>query len=105
MLKPISRMACLTLLLAVCAFAADEPAKKKVVTPKHSPAERPFSAGILAGGTLYVSGQGGFDSKANKVPDIFEDEVRSCLNNVHAVLEAGRMDSSDVVAVQVYLTD
>ena len=104
MLKPISRMACLSLLLAVCAMA-QEPAKKKVVTPKDSPAGRPFSAGILAGDTLYVSGQGGFDSKTRKVPDSFEDEVRSCLSNVHAVLEAGGMDYSDVVAVQVYLTD
>jgi len=105
MLKPISRMACLTLLLTVCAVAADEPAKKKVVTPKDSPAGRPFSAGILAGDTLYVSGQGGFDSKTKKIPDSFEDEVRSCLNNVGAVLQAGGMDLSDVVAVQVYLTD
>jgi len=84
---------------------ADEPAKKKVVTPKDSPAGRPFSAGILAGDTLYVSGQGGFDSKTRKVPDNFEDEVRSCLKNVGSVLEAGGMDFSDVVAVQVYLTD
>jgi len=105
MLKPTLRLASLTLLLAVCALAADEPAKKKVVTPKDSPAGRPFSAGILAGDTLYVSGQGGFDSKTKKIPDSFEDEVRSCLNNVHAVLEAGGMDYSDVVAVQVYLTD
>ena len=93
-----------SLLLAVCTLA-QEPAKKKVVTPKDSPAGRPFSAGILAGDTLYVSGQGGFDSKTKKVPDNFEDEVRSCLSNVHAVLEAGGMDYSDVVAVQVYLTD
>jgi 2-iminobutanoate/2-iminopropanoate deaminase len=84
---------------------ADEPAKKKVVTPKDSPAGRPFSAGILAGDTLYVSGQGGFDAKTKKVPDNFEDEVRSCLKNVGSVLEAGGMDFSDVVAVQVYLTD
>jgi 2-iminobutanoate/2-iminopropanoate deaminase len=106
MSNPISRIAGLSLVLAVCVMAADEPSKKKVVTPKDSPATgRPFSAGILAGDTLYVSGQGGFDSKTKKIPDSFEDEVRSCLNNVHAVLEAGGMDYSDVVAVQVYLTD
>ena len=106
MSNPIPRMACLALLLAVCAMAADEPAKKKVVTPKDSPAGRPFSAGILAGDTLYVSGQGGFDSKTKKIPDNFEDEVRArALVNVDAVLEAGGMDYSDVVAVQVYLTD
>jgi 2-iminobutanoate/2-iminopropanoate deaminase len=105
MSNPIVRMASLSLLLAVCVMAADEPVKKKVVTPKDSPAGRPFSAGILAGDTLYVSGQGGFDSKTRKIPDSFEDEVRSCLNNVGAVLQAGGMDFADVVAVQVYLTD
>jgi 2-iminobutanoate/2-iminopropanoate deaminase len=57
------------------------------------------------GDTLYVSGQGGFDPKAKKIPDNFDDEVRQCLNNVGEVLQAGGMDFSDVVAVQVYLTD
>jgi 2-iminobutanoate/2-iminopropanoate deaminase len=104
MSKSLLAIISVSLLLAVSAIA-QEPAKKKVVTPKDSPAGRPFSAGILAGDTLYVSGQGGFDSKSNKIPDRFEDEVRSCLSNVHAVLEAGGMDYSDVVAVQVYLTD
>jgi len=104
MSKSLLAITSVSLLLAVCAMA-DEPAKKKVVTPKDSPAGRPFSAGILAGDTLYVSGQGGFDSKTRKVPDNFEDEVRSCLKNVGSVLEAGGMDFSDVVAVQVYLTD
>ena len=104
MSKSLLAITSISFLLAVGAMA-QEPAKKKVVSPKDSPAGRPFSPGILAGGTLYVSGQGGFDSKTKKIPDSFEDEVRSCLNNVHAVLEAGGMDYSDVVAVQVYLTD
>jgi 2-iminobutanoate/2-iminopropanoate deaminase len=105
MLNRISRWTAVSLLLAVGAFAADGNAKKKVITPKDTPAGRPFSAGILFGDTLYVSGQGGVDSKTRKIPEKFEEEVRSCLNNVGAVLEAGGMDFSDVVAVQVYLTD
>ena len=95
----------LSLLLALCAAAADEPAKKKVITPKDSQPGRPFSQGILVGDTLYVSGQGGVDASTKKIPDKFEDEVRSCLNNVGAVLQAGGMDLADVVSVQVYLTD
>jgi 2-iminobutanoate/2-iminopropanoate deaminase len=101
----ILRIAGIPLILALSAMAADESAKKRVITPKGTPAGRPFSAGILAGDTLYISGQCGFDSKTGKVPDKFEDEVHSCLNNVGAVLEAAGMDFSDVVAVQVYLTD
>lgn len=95
----------LSLLFAVFGTVADEPAKKRIITPKEAPAGRPFSAGILVGDTLYVSGQGGFDSKLKKIPDNFEDEVRACLSNVGSVLRAGGMDFTDVVSVQVYLTD
>ncbi|MBV9504748.1 MAG: RidA family protein [Acidobacteriia bacterium] len=105
MSHPISRAVSLLLLLAVFILRAEEPSKKKVITPKDSPGGRPFSAGILVGDTLYVSGQGGVDSQTKKLPDNFEDEVRSCLTNVGSVLKAGGMGYSDVVAVQVYLTD
>jgi 2-iminobutanoate/2-iminopropanoate deaminase len=87
--------------LAVCSGAD----KKKVVTPKDFPSVRPYSAGIQVGDTLYVSGQTGADPKTQKVSDNFEDEVRQCLANIGAILQAGGMDFSDVVAVQVYLTD
>ncbi len=105
MFNPFYRMVCGSLLLALSLMAADGPTKKKVVTPDGSPAGKFFSAGILAGDTLYVSGQGGFDAAAKKLPDNFEDEVRQCLKNVGAVLKAGGMDFSDVVAVQIYLTN
>lgn len=91
-------------LLAVCS-AADKSARKKVVTPKDFPSGRPYSAGIQVGDTLYVSGQTGTDPKTQKVPENFEDEVRQTLTNIGAILQAGGMDFSDVVAVQVYLTD
>lgn len=105
MSNPIPKMVGLSLLLAVFGMAGEEPAKKRVVTPKDTAPGRPFSAGLLVGDTLYVSGQGGFDSKLNKIPDNFEDEVRACLGNVGSVLQAGGMDFPDVVSVQVYLTD
>ena len=91
----------LTLVLAVAVSAAE----KKVVTPKDFPAGRPYSAGIMVDGTLYVAGQVGTDWKTNKTPDDFEAEVRQTLDNVGAILKAGGMDFSNVVAVQVYLTD
>ena len=105
MLTRILRFSGVALLLGLSVRAADESVKKRVITPQGTSAGRPFSAGILAGDTLYVSGQGGFDSKAGKIPEKFEDEVRSCLRNVGAILEAAGMNFSDVVAVQVYLTD
>jgi 2-iminobutanoate/2-iminopropanoate deaminase len=79
--------------------------KKKVVTPKDYPAGKPFSAGLLVGDTLYVSGSTGADVKTGKVPEKFEDEVQLCFDNIGAILKAGGYDFSDAVSVQVYLTD
>ena len=53
--------------------------KKKVVTPKDFPTGRPFSAGLLVGDTLYVSGSTGGDLKTGKVPEKFEDEGSTLL--------------------------
>ncbi len=39
------------------------------------------------------------------MPESFEDEVKQCLASIGATLHAGKMDYSDAVAVQVYLTD
>ena len=96
-----------TFVLTLAAFTVAHGAgsKKKVVTPKDFPAGRPFSAGIQVGDTLYVSGQTGSDPKTGKVPENFEDEVKQCLANVRNILQAGGMDFSDAVSVQVYLTD
>lgn len=79
--------------------------KKYVVVPPGSRPSPNFSAGMHAGDTLYVSGQTGTDPKTQKMPENFEDEVKQCLANIGEVLHADKMDFSDVVAVQVYLTD
>jgi 2-iminobutanoate/2-iminopropanoate deaminase len=81
------------------------PPSKKIVTPKDFPAAWPYSAGLLAGDMLYLSGQIGADFKNQKAPENFDDEMRQCLNNVGSILQAAGMDFSDVIAAQVYLTD
>lgn len=93
------------LVLMVLGLSSGASAKKKVVAPKDFPAGKPFSAGLAVGDTLYVSGQTGADLKTAKVPDNFEEEVRQCFENIGQTLKAGGMDFSDVVSVQVYLTD
>jgi len=89
------------LLSAAAVFAAP----RKVIQPKEFPSGRPFSPAILAGDTLYVSGQIGIDLKTGKIPVQFEDEVKLCLENIGILLRAGGMSYEDVVSVQVYLTD
>src|SRR5580692_3204678 len=75
-------------------------AKKKVVTPKDFPAGRPFSAGLVVGDTLYVSGSTGADRTTGKVPEKFEDEVQLCFDNINEVLKAGGYSFGDAVSVQ-----
>jgi enamine deaminase RidA (YjgF/YER057c/UK114 family) len=62
----------------------------------------PFSPGVLAGTTLYVSGKG------DQLPDgthpaTFEEQVRQALRNVGTVLQAAGLGFRHVVMNQVYL--
>jgi enamine deaminase RidA (YjgF/YER057c/UK114 family) len=56
------------------------------------------SAGFLANGTLYVSGQG---SSAGDFPG----QMKEAMNKVQAVLRSARMNLGDVVWMNIYLTD
>src|SRR5579864_6220835 len=92
----------LTLALGVSSLAAT---KKQVIQPKGFATGRPFSPGILIDGTLYVAGQTGSDLQTGKIPDEFEAEVKTALDNIGLVLKEAGMTFDNAVAVQVYLTD
>ncbi len=94
-----------TLALALLAAAMPTLAEKKIIQPKEFAPGAPFNPGVLVDGTLYVSGQIGRDLKTQKVPADFPAEVRQVLDNIGIVLREAKMSYSDVVAVQVYLTD
>jgi enamine deaminase RidA (YjgF/YER057c/UK114 family) len=79
-------------------------AEKHAVLPPGAQPSRNWSHGIVVDGTLYVSGMAGED-KDGKIPATFEAEVQQALDNIGAVLKAAGMAPSDVVSVQVYLTD
>jgi 2-iminobutanoate/2-iminopropanoate deaminase len=65
----------------------------------------PYSPGILAGDTLYVSGLQGTDPKTHALAGDFGQEARNCLENIGRVLNDAHMNYSDVVSVQIYLED
>ena len=84
----------------ITAIAYADPSGVKQVGPP--PAPRPYSAGILAGDTLYVSGKG------DQLPDgshpaTFEEQVRQAMRNVESVLTAAGLDFRHVVFSSVYL--
>lgn len=100
MLNPI-----LSVLMLISVFAS--PAirtEKKLIYPPGTKAGGNYTPGILMDGTLYVSGQLGLDA-SGKLPADFEGEVKQSLENIGAVLKEAGMSPSDVVSVQVYLTD
>jgi 2-iminobutanoate/2-iminopropanoate deaminase len=53
---------------------------------------------------LYLSGMGGEDAHG-QIPSSFEAEVKQSLDNISAVLKEAGMSASDIVSIQVYLTD
>jgi len=79
-------------------------AEKKPFAPKDFAKGRPFSAAILSGGTLYVSGQVGA-KKDGSYPEKFEDEVKQCFDNIDEILKSAGHSMQDLVMVQVFLTD
>ena len=91
--------------IALCVGLSQGPTtNKKVIVPKGAQPSAAWSHGLLVDGTLYVSGMGGEDA-AGKIPANFEAEVKQSLDNINAVLKEAGMALSDVVSVQVYLTD
>ena len=98
------KFACVVV-LSLLSAAVPALAEKKIIQPKEFPAGGPLSAGVLADGTLYVSGQLGREPKTQKVPADFEAEVRQVLDNIGIILREAKMNYGDVVSVQIYMTD
>jgi len=87
------------------ALAFRETPARRVVNPKNfKPHTRPYSSAILAGNTLYISGQGSRDADGNQ-PEGFEAQTRQCLENVRGILQGAGLDFENVVWMTVYLTD
>ena len=97
------KLAC-TIALALLVAAGSVRAEKKIIAPKGSNPNSPFSPAVLVDGTLYVAGQLGRDA-TGKTPEKFEDEVQAAIESIGAILKEANMSYSDVVSVTVYLTD
>ena len=65
----------------------------------------PYSAAVLAGTTLYVSGAVDTDPATGKPPPDPADGARRVLDAVKREVEAGGMTMDDMVWVQVFATD
>jgi enamine deaminase RidA (YjgF/YER057c/UK114 family) len=84
----------------ITAIAYSDPSEvRQIGTP---PPGFPFSPGILAGNTLYVSGKGS-QLEAGGHPETFEEQVRQTLRNVESTLKMAGLDRRHVVFNNVYI--
>lgn len=65
----------------------------------------PFSPFRWSADLLYLSGQGSRDPKTGRMPEKFSDQMRQALENCRALLKEAKLDFSNVVKSNVYLTD
>jgi len=78
---------------------------KKVHTEKAPVPVGPYSQGILYGNFLFTAGQIGIEPRTGKLVEGFENQVRQCLKNLEAVLNAAGASKCSMVKVTVFLTD
>jgi len=80
---------------------------KKIIHTKSAPAPiGPYNQAVLAGNTLYVSGQIALHPETgNLVSDNIQTETRQVLENLKAVINAADMQLSDVVKTSIFLSD
>ncbi len=96
MIHRFHRTFVLLLVSASAAFASAQTPGFKVIQPPGS--DSAYSAGLLANGTLYVSGQG---SSAGD----FAGQMKDAMRKVQTVLRGAGMDFGDVVWLNIYVTD
>ena len=80
---------------------------KKIIYTDKAPAPiGPYNQGIVYGNMLYTSGQIGFDvTKNDLVLDTIENETRTVLNNVQAIVTEAGFSLEDVVKATIFISD
>ncbi|GGH00668.1 reactive intermediate/imine deaminase [Polaribacter pacificus] len=80
---------------------------KKIITTSKAPAPiGPYNQAILAGNTLYTSGQIAFNPENGElVLDSIAVETKQVMENLKAVLEAAEMNFEQVVKTSIFISD
>ncbi len=81
--------------------------RKKIVSTKKAPAPvGPYSQGVWAGNTLYLSGQIAIDATTgNLVLDKIEAETHQVMKNIEMVLSAANLTFENVIKASIFLDD
>jgi len=83
-------------------FPAGGPMPAGATTPAAGP---PFSAAVMAGDTLYISGTVDIDRATGKPPADATDGARMVLDNIRKTVEGAGLTMDDLVWVQIFTSD
>ncbi len=80
--------------------------KRIINTPKAPEPIGPYSQAVLAGNTLYISGQVAFNPETmDLVLDDIKTETKQVMENLKAVLDAADMTFDQVVKSSIFISD
>jgi 2-iminobutanoate/2-iminopropanoate deaminase len=66
------------------------------------PAMGPYSSAVMAGDTLYLSGQGGRNPQSGEISDSAEEQAAQTLETIGHILATAELDFSNAAFVNVY---
>lgn len=80
---------------------------KEIIQTKEAPAPiGPYNQAILAGNTLYVSGQIALDAQSGElINENITEETHQVMKNLEAILSAAGLGFSDVVKCSIFVKD
>lgn len=80
---------------------------KKIINSPHAPAPiGPYNQAVLAGNTLYISGQIALNHETGKLEiESLEQETKRVMKNLQAVLKEADMDFENLVKCSIFITN
>ena len=79
---------------------------KDAIHSKHAPAALgPYSQGVRAGGTVYLSGQLGLDPANGNLAEGIEAQTHRVFGNLRAVAQAAGGELDDIVKLTILMAD
>jgi reactive intermediate/imine deaminase len=79
---------------------------KEAIHSKHAPAALgPYSQGVRAGATVYLSGQIGLDPPTGNLVEGVDAQTHQVFKNLRAVAQAAGGELADIVKLTIMLAD
>ena len=79
---------------------------KEIIQTKNAPeAIGKYSQAVKTGNTIYLSGQIALDPQSMQLVEGIEAQIHQVFKNLKSVVEASNASLSDIVKINIYLTD